>query len=383
MFTHIYFYKLKCLTRDKQMLFWTLLFPILLAILFELSLSNITSGEIFNEIEIAVVENTEFRQNINFQSVLSSVSDSKISKEKSLFNIKYTTKEEADKLLSDKKIEGYIYFENGIKLIVKKSGLNQTIIKGFLDDYMQTTSTIITIINENPSVVHNGLIKDVADRKDYLKEVTADKAEPDTIVHYFYTLIAMACLYGSFWGLKEVVAVQADQSAQGARVNIAPTHKLKVFAVSMLAAVTIQLLEIFILLLFLIFGLKVDFGNQLGYIALTCIAGTFTGVTFGAFIAAVVKTGEGLKIGILIGTSMIMTFLAGMMYAGMKQIIRRNVPVLSYLNPANLISDSFYSLYFYNTHTQYFINLILICCFTVLFSFLTYLVLRRQKYASI
>jgi len=72
-----------------------------------------------------------------------------------------------------------------------------------------------------------------------------------------------------------------------------------------------------------------------------------------------------------------------MMFDGIKLIIRNNVPVLSYLNPANLIADSFYALYFYSGTTHYFINLLILCAMTVVFGFITYIVLRRQKYASL
>lgn len=381
MFAHIYSYRIKCIIRDKQTMFWTLLFPILLAILFQMSLSNITKVEVFKEIDIAVVDNAQNKDSNDFQAVLASVSG-KNDNDK-LFNVKYTSKDEAENLLKDNKIEGYIYLENGIQLIVKKSGLNQTIIKGFLDDYKQTTSTVTNILKENPSALQNGLINDISNRKEYLNEITTSKSAPNTTVHYFYTLIAMACLYGGFLGLKEVMAIQANQTTQGARVNLAPTHKLKVFFVSILAAVTVQFLVILILLLFLIFALQIDFGNQLGYIILTCIAGSFTGVTFGTFIAVIVKKGEGVKIGLLIAGSLTMSFLSGMMYSGIKLIVNQKAPILGYLNPANLIADSFYSLYFYNNHAQYFTNLSLLCGFTILFSFITYIVLRRQKYASI
>ena len=388
MFAHIYSYRLKSIVRDKQTMFWTLMFPILLATLFYLSLSNITSTEIFKGIKIAVVDNEEYKENTAFREVLQSISvndqDEVIDRNsEKLFNVKFTSKSDADELLENSEIDGYIHFDDGIKLVVKKSGLNQTFIKGFLDDYNQTTSTVSNIIRENPTAIQNGLLNDISDRKEYLKEIPASKASPDTTVHYFYTLIAMACLYGSFWGLKEVMAIQGNLSAQGARVNLAPTHKLKVFFVSMLAAVTVQLSEILVLLLYLVFVLNVDFGVQTGYVILTCIIGTCTGVTFGACIAAVVKKGEGMKVGILIGGSMAMSFLAGMMYANMKLIINSKAPILRYLNPANLISDSLYSLYFYDTHTQLFINLLLLCCITVVFSLITYFVLRRQRYASI
>lgn len=384
MFLHNYIYRMKCIVRDRQLMFWTFLFPILLATLFNMAFSNLSSVEKFSKINIAIVKNAEYEKNTDFINTISAVSNSNTSAGKNnLFNIKYTSSEDADKLLEDNKIDGYIYFDNGLKLVVKQSGLNQTVIKGFLDDYKQTSSTIVTIISKNPEAIKNGLIGDISNRRDYLKEVAASNSDPDTTVNYFYTLIAMACLYGSFWGLKEVVAVQANLSSEGARINMAPTHKLKVFTVSILSAVSVQLLEIFALLAYLTLILKINFGTQLGYIALTCIIGTITGVTFGAFIASIIKGGEGIKIGTLIGTSMLMSFLSGMMYDKMKYIISTNIPILGYINPANLITDCFYSLYYYNTHTQFFLDLSLLCAFIAIFSTITYYILRRQKYASL
>jgi ABC-2 type transport system permease protein len=360
------------------------MFPILLATLFNMAFSNLSSAETFSEIKIGIVKDADYKKNTDFIKAIEYVSISNDNSDKNdLFDIKYTSKEEAQNLLEDSKIEGYIYFDNKINLVVKESGINQTIIKNFIDDFKQTTSTIETIISKDPSSIQNGLLDSVSDRTNYLKEVSISKSSPNTVVNYFYTLIGMACLYGSFLGIKEVTALQADLSPQGARVNMAPTHKLKVFMASMFAATTVQLVEIFILIGYLDFILKIDFGNQLGYIALTCLVGTITGVTFGTLIASVVKKGEGLKIAILVIFTNTMSFLAGMMYDKMKYIINKNAPILGYLNPANLIADSFYSLYYYNTHTQFFTNIALLCGFSVVFSIITYLVLRREKYASL
>ena len=228
MIFHNYLYRLKCIVRDKQMIFWTLMFPILLATLFNMALSNISSAEKFSEIKIRIVKDDEYKKNTDFIKVIESVKSSNKS-ERNLFDIEYTSKKEAENLLKDSKIEGYIYFDNKINLVVKQSGINQTIIKGFIDDFKQTTSTVGTIISKNPEAVQNGLLDSVSNRTDYLKEVSVSKSAPNIVVNYFYTLIAMACLYGSFLGIKEVTALQADLSPQGARVNMAPTHKLKVF----------------------------------------------------------------------------------------------------------------------------------------------------------
>ncbi len=384
MIFHNYIYRLKCILRDKQNMFWTLLFPILLATLFNMAFSNLSSAENFSEIKIGIIENEEYKRNADFIKTIESLSTANTTTENSkLFHVSYTAKEEADRLLEDNKIEGYILFDNGINLVVKNSGIKQTIIKSFLEDFKQTSSTVVTILNKNPSAMEKGLLNSVSNRNDYLKEVVAGKAEPNNVVIYFYSLIAMTCLYGSFCGLKEVTALQANLSPQGARVNMAPTHKLKVFVASMLAATTVQLGIMLILIGYLNFILKVKFGSQLGYIALTCLIGTITGVTFGTCIASIIKKGEGIKIAILIGGTMTMSFLSGMMNDKMKYIISTKAPIISYINPVNLITDSFYSLYYYSTYKQFFINIALLCGFSVIFSTITYLVLRRQKYASL
>ena len=372
---HVYKYRLMCILRDKQTVFWTLIFPIVLAVLFNFAFSNLSVAEDFIRIKVGIVDNEELRGNPAFVEVVDAVPE--------LLDPTYTTEAEAEKLLDEGKIKGYIHFNDGMNFIVKESGIYQTIVKGFLDDFTQTTSTITTVINENPNAVQDGLIESVSERTDYLEAVSASASEPNTVVNYFYALIAMACLYGSFSGLKEVTALQGNLSYQGARMNMTPMHKAKMILASMGAAITFQLAVVSALILFLIFVLKIDFGNQIGYIALTGVVSSITGVTFGTFISSTNRKSEGVKVGILIGTSMLMSFLSGMMYDKMKYIINSKVPILGYLNPANLITDSFYALYYYDTHSRFFLNIGLLCGYSILFGVITYLSLRRQKYASI
>ncbi|AWW27738.1 MULTISPECIES: ABC transporter permease [unclassified Acetobacterium] len=375
MFLFNYRYRLKCIFNDRQLMFWTFLFPVLLATLFNLAFSNLSNAEEFIKVNVAVVQSQELDQNPAFTEAINGNDE--------LFVVQYTTRDEADTLLNDNQIDGYVVFDPELGLVVNRSGLNQTIIREFLNDFLQSSATITTIITENPAALNNGILTGVSSRTEYLRAVSASQSNPDPVVNYFYTLIAMTCLYGGFLGVKEVVAIQADLSAVGARVNLAPTNKLTVFLSSMLAATSVLLLELLLLLAFLTGVLGISFGNQLFYIALTCVVGSLTGVSFGACIAAIIKKGEGVIVGILIGSTMTMSFLAGMMSSDIKYLVMTKVPILSYLNPASLITDSFYALYYYNTHTQFFTNLLLLGAFTLLFSTITYLVLRRQKYASL
>jgi ABC-2 type transport system permease protein len=85
----------------------------------------------------------------------------------------------------------------------------------------------------------------------------------------------------------------------------------------------------------------------------------------------------------MLAVSMIGSFFAGMMAPEMKYIIAQKAPILSYLNPVNLITDAFYCLYYFDTFTRYTINVILLCIFILVFCTGTYFIIRRRKYASL
>ena len=384
MFWHIFRNRFKCIIHDKGLMFWTMIFPtLILGTLFGMAFSNIAEAYQFETVNVAVVNNDKYQNDENFKKFLNDTTKGDIK----LFNVTVATKAEAEDLLENDKVDGYIIDDSQIKMVVKKSDLNQSIIKIAIDQYSQTLSTINTLAASDPTAIHS-LIEKINDRIEYTKNVQlGTKEKPDGSVNYFYTLIAMACLFGSFFGLKEITDTQANLSKRAARLNVAPVHKLKALIAGLLAGYIVCVIEILLLICYLAFAMKVDFGNQLGYIVLTCLAGSSTGLSFGAFISAIVKKGEGVKTGILSGATMAASYCAGMMGSDAKEnvryIIQENIPILSYINPVTLITDALYTLYYYDTHTKFFIDISLLCGFTVLFSIFTYMIIRRRKYASI
>ena len=71
------------------------------------------------------------------------------------------------------------------------------------------------------------------------------------------------------------------------------------------------------------------------------------------------------------------------MYAIRSYYVQQYVPVLGYLNPANLIADAFYSLYYYDALGRYFINIALLWAFSAVLCAVTCIVMRRKTYASL
>src|SRR5690554_6085951 len=104
MFRHIFTYRLKSLLRDRTTIFWTIMFPIILAVFFHLALSNLGKADSFEPIDIAVIDNVQYREDQSFSMTLEEASKG----EDRLFNLKVVSEDEAKKLLEDGAIKGYI-----------------------------------------------------------------------------------------------------------------------------------------------------------------------------------------------------------------------------------------------------------------------------------
>ncbi len=379
MFGHIFINRIKCLVRDREMIFWTFLFPLILASFFAVAFSNLAGADQFKSIPIAVVNNAEYRENAALQTALNAVSDANPSARDPLFNISLVSGEQAEEDLKKDRIKGYILLDGSAHVVVKESGLDQTILKEFMDSTLQSASAFETIIQGNPAAAQNFKLE----AGTYLNEIAPGKTDPNGTLISFYALIAMTCLFGGYWGNQQIADHQANLSPQGARMNLVPVHKLRVIGYSMLAAILIQLLSVLLLIAYMCFALGVDFGDQLGYVLLTGLAGSVMGVSFGALIGASNTKSENFKSALSTAISLTFSFLAGMMMVNVKYIVTHAVPALAWLNPANLITDAFYSLYYYDTYERFYLNIGLLFAFAAVFYLIVYFITRRQKYASI
>ncbi|MCI8567947.1 MAG: ABC transporter permease, partial [Bacilli bacterium] len=110
MFYHNFKYSLKILLKNKMLIFWTILFPIILGTLFNMAFSDIEKKEKLDIIDIAIVNDEKFENKIIFKEVFKKLSSD--SNKNKLFNIKYVSLDSAKNLLDDGKITGYLFFDD-------------------------------------------------------------------------------------------------------------------------------------------------------------------------------------------------------------------------------------------------------------------------------
>ena len=377
-------YNLKILFKNKALIFWTFAFPIILGFLFNMAFSNINEDLKLTVFDIAIVDNNDFKSNeyyVNAYSTLSSGKDK-------LFNIKYVDEKQADKLLDDKKIEGYVIFNKDTnKIIVKNNGMHQTILKTVTDEIVNQSKMANDVVEHeiaSGNIDYNLIMQKVAEiskNKEVINEVEKNKLDV-TMIEY-YTLIAMALLYGGIISMTSLNYSLANMSNNGKRVAISPSSKFKIIISSLIASYIVQAIGIILLMLFLLFGLKIDFGNNLPRVILMIVVGLLSGLSLGTFVSSTFKVKEGAKVGIILGITMLFSFLSGMMGMTLKYYVDTYFGFVNKINPAAMITDGFYALYYYDKAARFNFNIISLLIFSGVLLLISFISLRRQKYDSI
>lgn len=393
MFIHNFKYSLKALLRNKMLIFWTFAFPIILGTLFKVAFSNIENSEKLDIINIAIVQNEEFENNEAFKTSFEKLSDE--NNEDRLFNTQYTTKEEAKDLLNKGEIIGYMELKQDKPVLTfVTNGIDETVFKHVAEEIVQTSDIIKQLSQTqiqkqiasgnyiiNYDEIYNKAIEMTKEDNVELKNISNSNLSYTMIE--FYTLIAMTCLYGGMLSMVSINQILANMSNKGKRIAVSPTKKSIIILSSLLASYIVQLIGLAILFLYTLFVLGVDYGSNTGLIILLAIVGSFAGLALGTFVGTIFKASENTKTGTLIALTMLGCYLSGMMGITMKYVVDKNVPIINKINPASIITDGFYSLYYYDRLDRYWFNIASLLIFALILIVISFFSLRRQKYDSI
>ena len=157
MFIHNLNYSLKTLLKNKILIFWTFAFPIILGTFFKMAFSNIENSEKLDIIDIAIIENDEFKNSDVFKESFKTLSDE--SNKDRLFNTKYVDEEKAKEMLKNDEITGYLILEDEPKIIVNTSGINETILNYVVEEIAQSETIMQNIAQKKIQDAISGTIQ--------------------------------------------------------------------------------------------------------------------------------------------------------------------------------------------------------------------------------
>lgn len=376
MFFKLVVQQLRIFTRDKTALFWTSVFTIGLAILFKVALGDIGYSYKLDTMNIGYINQInsvqEFEQ---FDTTIQKIAVDGIK----LFNV---VTGDAENLLNESKVDALIDVSStNFDVLVKEKGIKQTIITSVINSYQQNSKLISSRLQQDHTTNIEQLIDKLNTEMDIF--VTQNNDHFDVSVMYFYTLIGMQCLYSYMWGTMFINQAEANLSTKGQRIQVSSVKKSTYLISGFVASVVLSFLQVVILLAFLILGLKVNFSDQIGQVLILVFVGVTTGVSFGTLIASSNTMSVNVKDGIGIGVTMLWSFLAGMMVVDLKHLIQINAPIINWLNPVALITDSLYGIYYYPTLERYYLSLGMLLLITLVFLTLSIFFTRRKQYDAL
>lgn len=383
MYLKIFYYRLKTYLSNPSLFFWQLCFPFILGTLFYIAFGSELNGysEKMNPIKVALVVEIETTEKEAFLNLIKNLEKSD-NNENAVLEVMRVSQEEAGNLLEEKKVDAIITVNNSISLSVLQSKLNQSIVKGIVDSYLKRESIILNIMKQNPEKLPN-VIEEMEASVAYLKESSFGSVTPNPMIQYFYALIAMACLYCCYYGIVIMNDLQGNLSEIAARRCMAPNRKFLVLLCDLLAAFLICITGVALLFVYLIYVIKVDFGERMGLVILTAFFGCLFGLTLGMLIGSISKKNLNIKISICTTVTLGLSFLSGLMLNIMPDLLERYCPIINRINPANLITDSLFCLAFYDNYESYIRNIIILISYIIVFGLLSTWLVRRRKYASL
>lgn len=379
MFFRLYKTRLKCLSKNYRILFWTFLLPFLLSLLSYLGFNRLFAGDTQKDIPVAVVAEEGSKAEV-LTRVLKTI---KTEENKELFQVTACTLDRARDLLDQGSVDGYIVYDDGEGpiLYIRENGKKQTLLKTWLDRYKQWESISAADGAKKDETAFLTWLDQENQTQSFIKEGRFEKESENYLP--FYCCIAFSCILGAYWGFYEIIHIQADQSLLGVRLGIAPVRKRRLLACNMLAAFTIHFFSILFLTIILRFALHVQFGGKPWMLLIICLFGSLCSINSGAMLSAVIQANVKVREAALSLFLISEVVLSGMVAADMKNIIEIKASALALLNPFSLVAGAFYGLTYYSGYGKSFLDLFMLFILAVVFGIVTLWNIRRKEYAGI
>lgn len=342
-------YQGKNIFREKSFLFWTLIYPIIMAVFFYTGFSGIINAEL-EKVEVG----------IDFGNPIIPILE-----DIDILNLHILEERDANTKIEDGAIHGFI--DNDLNLLVDKSGISQSIIKEVLDGVKQTVK-----------------LNKPMERLDFSKDYVINRNQnANGIIIIFYSLIGMVSTYGLFSGIETVSLIQANLTNVAKRLNVTPLKKKEFLLAGIIVSLILNLLANGLLLIFIKYILKINLFTEIKYSLIFIILGNLFGVALGIFIGVSNKKSTNTKVLLSLMITLFSSFISGMMAPDVKVLVDKNIPLLARLNPMSIMTNNLYRINLLGITEGVREGMIILSIYSVILMGISYMFLRRKTYDSI
>lgn len=391
------------LVRNKGMMVWTLVFPIILMTCFLFMFAGLDEEGQIEPISVIVVDDVAYQQDESFQTFIEGVSTSDSDDDTTLVVTFASAYDDALALLADDSADtpdyaGVIELDDeglpqvtlarlGADATGQMKEVYQSILLTIMDTYASRHALVGELVQSDPAALMRPVVREALENADSItQKVTLTQSTPKESVRYYFALLGFAAVMGAQTSLIAVLWLLPRTSALGARRAVGGVSRVRSLAGTLAACWFVSYLCLLVAYLYLCFVVGVDFMGRdlecLGALAAASVMAT----ALGSAIAVLPKLNESAKSGLLTAFVCIASLFAGLYGQPTMRLadaVAAACPLSQWVNPAVQVSQSLFSLMYYDTLGPYFMHIAALLVMAVVLFVCSAAALRRQRYASL
>ena len=397
-------YTVASILREKDIIIWVFLFPLILSSLFQVLFSGIekNSAAAIVPIRVAVVDETGSQPGaFSFRSVLDQLSEPGEDGEALLAPVEADA-EGARKLVAEGKAAGVVTLgpdgspslavgpvkDNDVAL-----GWAQTALADIVDSYGHSRAALEAIAKDSPQALAqqeasatSPIVEALSSRESFIRHVTLTHTKASPFVRYYYALLGFASFMAANVAMTAMIGLLPAASPLGARRWASGTGRGRQIAGALAASWLLSFLALAAAFAFIRFVLGVEFGGREAACLAAIGAASLMSVCIGAAIAALPRVSASSKGGILTALTCMLSLFAGLYGTPSMRLaddLAASAPWLASANPVKQVADMFYSLYVYTDLAPFFRSLALVAATGAIAALITAILVRRPSHARL
>lgn len=232
--------------------------------------------------------------------------------------------------------------------------VNRAILESVVTSYLQSEALIEELATHDPVALSDPTtIENALGLSVSVREVSLTHAQPDSMVRFYYALLGMASIFAAQLAGESVWHLQPTSSAAGARRTVSSTSRMRLLIPTIGACLAISTTFLAIAFGYICLTAHIDFSGREGLCLVGIAASSLLSCGIGALVGALPgRMGSDSRRGILTALTCLLSLFAGLYGEPTMELadtVAHVFPAATWLNPVCLIRDLFYTVYYYDT----------------------------------
>ena len=232
--------------------------------------------------------------------------------------------------------------------------VNRAILESVATSYLQSEALIEELATHDPVALSDPTtIENALGLSVSVREVSLTHAQPDSMVRFYYALLGMASIFAAQLAGESVWRLQPTSSAAGARRAVSGTSRMRLLIPTIGACWAVSTTFLVIAFGYICLTAHIDFSGREGLCLVGIAASSLLSCGIGALVGALPgRMGSDSRRGILTALTCLLSLFAGLYGEPTMELadtVAHVFPAATWLNPVCLIRDLFYTVYYYDT----------------------------------